>query len=175
MTSRHALAAALAIFGIQGCVVYDHDRRGDGCGDQWVDDCGSGWDGQDPSTPGDTEEPALQVELTLSPAVAEQGQTFIGSLVVTGDVDNTAVAGMQFIDDSVTVLAAEVRDTELLVTIAVAGDAVPGSFDAIVELVDLQPVLFGGALEVLEASGSVVDDPGDTGDTHDDPCGDTGL
>ncbi|MFH1466675.1 MAG: hypothetical protein ABIO70_19980 [Pseudomonadota bacterium] len=133
----------------------DADTDGDADGDT------------DTDTDSDTDSPPPpDIHFTLTPAEAEQGQVFIGSLAMSGE-DAPAYAAIRdvaFYGD-VQTLAVDVRSYEVLVSLAVAADG-EGSVDLVVELEDGTAVWEPGVLTIWPAgSGHEADGSGDP-----DPC-----
>lgn len=146
---------------LQGCIIYDSTCGRNGCDDESspdgrpdtpCDDPSS--DCTDPGDPGDptdtssadtatgetgteTSEPEPTWSFTLTPGQAEAGEVFIGSLRTVGEDAPTydQIAAVHFYGD-VTVLAADTRSWEYLVTLQVAADAEPQTVDLVVELAD---------------------------------------
>lgn len=159
---------------------------GPGCSndcDPWDDDCEDRdhWDddpwNDDPEADADTDvdadtdtdttddPPAADISFALTPADAEQGDVFIGSLAMGGEdaPGYDAIAGVTFYGD-VSVLAVDQRSYEVLVSIQVAQDG-EGTVDLLVELDDGSAVWAEDVLTIWpdgsghEASGSGDPDP----------------
>ena len=160
-TTRWATILGLAT-ALQGCVIYETDRRGD-C---WRgDNCDSPYEDDGTYTPPPIPEPVYT--LALAPDQGEAGSVLIVSLTVGDDLTLQDVTEVAF-EPGVTVLASEAREDELLLSVEIAHDAVPCPYDVEVVLPDGEVVVFEDHFLVLEA------DPMDTGDDE-TPCTDTGA
>jgi hypothetical protein len=169
--------------GLGACQYYE---CGPGCGrcDPWTGDCegdddpwGDDTDDEadadvdvDADTDTDTsapdDPPPADIHFALTPAEAEQGQVFIGSLAMTGADAPAydAIASLSFYGD-VEVLAQDLRTFEVLVTLAVAADG-EGTVDLVAEFADGTAVWEPGVLTIWPAgSGHEADGAGDP-----DPC-----
>jgi len=141
--------------------------------DPWGDDSGTEADADiDADTDTDTDTgapedpPPADIHFTLTPAEAEQGQVFIGSLAMSGADAPAydAIAGLAFYGD-VEALATDVRSFEVLVTLAVAPDGA-GAVDLVAEFADGTATWEPGVLAIWPAgSGHAADGAGDP-----DPC-----
>jgi hypothetical protein len=164
-TTRWATIFGLAT-ALQGCVIYETDRRGD-C---WRgNNCGSPYEDYETAAP-PVPEPVYT--LMLAPDQGEAGTVLIVSVVPGDDLTLQAVTEVVF-EAGVSVLASELRDDELLLSVEIAHDAVPGPYDVEVVLPDGEVVVFEDHFLVVPADM----DPEDTGggDPAEDPCTDTGA
>lgn len=157
---RIALPIMAISLALQGCIIYDHDCPGcdpDPYGDR-PDDRPDQDDDQDCEEPcdddtGDVEQPPPpDYGFYLTPDEAEQGQVFIGSLRADGEdaVDLASINQVELFGD-VSVLASDLRSSELLLTIQVASDAAPGFVDLLVELDDGSAAFEPGILQLFPA------------------------
>ncbi len=170
---------------LQGCIIYDHDCPG--CDpehpdrphdDPWDDDCDD--DPEDPCDDDDTDDDPTDdtgdVELPpppdygfyLTPDEAEQGDVFIASLKADGE-DELELAGIADIElfGDVEILAEDLRSSEILLTVQVAGDAAPGMVDLLVELDDGSASFTDGILQIFEDGSGHEAGSSDDGS---DPC-----
>ncbi len=150
----------------------DHDWDDDPWNDDDDDD-----DDDDPEADADTDvdadtdtdttddPPPPDISFELTPAEAEQGDVFIGSLSMGGEdaPGYDAITSVSFYGD-IEVLAADIRSYEVLVSIAVAEDG-EGAVDLLVELEDGDAIWAEDILTIYpdgsghEATGSGEPDP----------------
>ncbi len=157
------IALPIMAFGLalQGCIIYDHDCPGcdpDRPGDRPDDYPDRDDDPDDCESPcdddtGDVEQPPPpDYGFYLTPDEAEQGQVFIASLRADGEdaVDLASITDLRLFGE-VEILASDLRSSELLLTVQVAGDAALGLVDLLVELDDGSAAFEDGVLEIFPA------------------------
>jgi hypothetical protein len=149
----------------------DCDDRGPWDDDPWGEDADADADADadtDTDTDTDTdvvEPPPRDISFELTPAEAEQGDVFIGSLSMGGEdaPGYEAITDVTFYGD-VNILAVDQRSYEILVSVQVAQDG-EGPVDLLVELEDGSAVWAEDILTIFpdgsghEASGSGDPDP----------------
>jgi len=138
---------------------WDDDKPRDDEADADVDaDTDSDTDSEDP--------PAADIQFSLTPDEAEQGDVFIGSLSMSGE-DSPGYAAITDLDlyGDVTLLAADVRSYEVLISVAVDADG-EGAADLLVEF-DNGDAAWGTAVLEIWPDGSG-QEAGDAGEG--DPC-----
>ncbi len=163
------ILATLAVAFTTGCVVYDHD--GNGC--RWEEDCLNQETG-DPcddanqdGTPDCDEEEAIPVELSMSPSIAEQGETFPAVITLDrGDFDLALVDEAVLFGD-IEVLSAHATYDRMILVLQVAEDAEPGPVDIALDAGDAGQVL-DAALTIYEAGSG--NSALDWADGTDDDC-----
>jgi len=149
-----------------GCIVYDND--------------GNKNEGPDHTRPelsedSGTEDLEPQISLDFTPPQAEQGEIFIGSLSITeGDADLSQVASVT-VFGAADVLAIDARPDEVLVSVAVEGDAETSEADIVVEFEDGTAAWLEAAFVISpEGSGSSASDYTDgtepEEEVEEDPC-----
>ena len=149
-----------------GCLVYDNDGQ-----------IGPDRDRDRPDLTEDSASGELDpvVNFEFTPPQAEQGEVFIGSLsVAEGDLDLSTVESVTVYGDA-DILAIDARPGEVLLSVAVAGDALSSEADFVVEFSDGTAAWMEAAFVISEmGSGGAADDyTGDTNPTDDseeDPC-----
>lgn len=168
------LFALLPFAALAGCIIYDTEGKCTRCGDDdvWYGDTGGITDpGDDPA---EEEDPAPVYTLTLTPAEGVPGETLIASLTAEGEFNLADIQDVEFVGGSVEVTASSLRQTELLLTLAVSADAALGPVDLLVYLPESQVDLIDGAFEVVAVSGGA-DDGTDGGGTDGGGTGDGGT
>ncbi len=157
------IAIPLFAFGLtlQGCIIYDRDCPGcdpDGF-DDGLDDRPDRDDDPDCDQPEECDDdtgidtpPPPDYGFYLTPDEAEQGETFIGSMKADGEDAPTlaSIIDVELYGD-VAILAADARASEILLTIQIEEQAVPGFVDLLVELDDGTAAWQEGILEIFEA------------------------
>lgn len=152
------LAPLLAALG--GCIIYDTKCPDCGWDDDGRPDRPNGGDdtgdvgGDDTAT--DDSGDVVEAAFVLTPATATPGEVLIGSLTAVDAFDYATVASVEVFGD-VTLGATTVRDDEVLLSLAVAEDAV-GAADILVHLTDGTVSFVADALTIVAAEGS---DPSD--------------
>ena len=149
-----------------GCIVYDNDGREK-----------NGPDHTRPELSEDsgTEDLEPQISLEFTPPQAEQGEIFIGSLSITeGDADLSQVASVT-VYGAADVLAIDARDDEVLVSVAVDGNAESGEADIVVEFEDGSAAWLEAAFVISpEGTGNSASDYTDgtepEEEVEEDPC-----
>ncbi len=134
---------------------------------EWADNDDDDGGGEDTGEEQEPEEP--EYSYSLSPAEAEPGDSFIGSLVAEGEEapGYDAITSIEFYGD-VQVLASEVRGDELLLSLSVDFDAELGAVDLLVEFDDGDAAWVESVLVIYEVGSGHSSDSGDGGET--DPC-----
>lgn len=175
---RTVLSLALTTIALQGCIIYDHDCPG-------CDPDRPGWDDRPDREPpadsgGDDTGPvdddtglpdghdAPAYALTLTPDQAEQGETFMGSLRSTGEdaLDLARIQDLRLYGD-LSVLASDVRASELLLALQVEDDAEIGTVDLLAALDDGSALWQPGILTIFPAGSGHQAGSSDDGS---DPC-----
>ena len=149
-----------------GCLVYDND------GQMGPDRDRERPDLTEDSAAGELEAP---VDFEFTPPQAEQGEVFIGSLSVgETDLDLTTVENVTIFGDA-DILAIDARPGEVLVSVAVASDAISSEADLVVEFADGSAAWLEAAFVISEmgsgaGAGDYTGDTDPTDDTEEDPC-----
>ena len=149
-----------------GCLVYDNDGQ-----------IGPDRDRDRPDLTEDSGSDQIEapVDFQFTPPQAEQGEVFIGSLsVADNEVDLSTVESVTVYGDA-DILAIDARPGEVLLSVAVASDAVSSEADFVVEFADGSAAWLEAAFVISEmGSGSAAGDyTGDTDPTdndEEDPC-----
>ncbi|MFZ5482571.1 MAG: hypothetical protein ACOZNI_37760 [Myxococcota bacterium] len=162
----------LPLAALGGCIIYDTDGKCARCGDDgdWYEDTGSLGD-DDGDGRGDEDPVEEEVTFSLDPNEAVAGDTFIAGLVVTeGEFDLGTVDSVEFFS-GVSVCTSSLREAELLLTLVVDGQALPGEVDMLLHLADGDVVFVEGALTIVDPN---ADDGSGDGGTGDGGTGGTG-
>lgn len=156
------IAVLTPVLALNACIYYEGGPGCDTCGwDDWDDTGDTGWDDDvdDTATPGDTDDDLLEVDLFLAPGEGAQGDALIVSLQSSDlELDLSKVESVQFYGD-VAVHAAEAREDEVLLSIAVADEALLGPVDLLVEFVDGSAAFAEEAFLVTEGAPDPSTDP----------------
>jgi hypothetical protein len=96
------------------------------------------------------EEGLVSPEYYLSPDAAMAGDTVILSLQSDQAVDFMAIEEIRFLDADVSVCTMTARDEELLLTISVHPDELPGGIDMIIHLEDGENIFVEAGFTILD-------------------------
>ncbi len=168
--TRPMILLGLVSAAASGCVVYENDHAGN---DGYDEDYTYGDDGVDDS--GDVDA-TPELAMGFHPDQAEQGEAFLGYLSVSeGELDFDTVEAITFYGD-VELQDFDVRDDEIILSVAVSPDAVTGDVDILLEFGGNQAFWAEGVLTIYEAdSGHSCDDAEDDGvDGDGNAAGDDG-
>ena len=97
-----------------------------------------------------SEEGLISPEYFLSPDAGMAGDTVILSLQSDQAVDFLAIEEIRFLDAEISVCTMTARDDELLLTIAIPEDELPGGIDMIIHLEDGENIFVEAGFTVLD-------------------------